>query len=176
MSARTGWPSVSYLRLDERASWIFAAAIRVARRTLNTNSRIQRRCSRFFYNLLTAPRTVSNTYAQVAPGAIVCKSRATHRALITCKCHVTGHLVRRDSSVIKFDRVEIAFIWALFYWLNHLTDEGGEETGVPAENPWRRASEKVRGGPSLRPTSMLLGRSAVSQHRKELCAQTLLHS
>ena len=44
------------------------------------------------------------------PGAIVCKSRATHRALIMCKCHVTCHLVRRDSSAIKFDRVEIAFI------------------------------------------------------------------
>ena len=52
-------------------------------------------------------------------GAIVCKSCATHRALITCKCHVTCHLVRRDSSAIKFDRVEITFIWALFYWLNH---------------------------------------------------------
>ena len=24
-----------------------------------------------------------------------------------------------------------------------LTDEGGEETGVPGENPWRRASENV---------------------------------
>ena len=38
----------------------------------------------FFYNLLTVTRTVSNTYAQVALGAIVYKSRATHRALITC--------------------------------------------------------------------------------------------
>ena len=44
------------------------------------------------------------------PGAIVCKSRATHQALIRCKCHVTCHLVQRDSSAIKFDRVEIAFI------------------------------------------------------------------
>ena len=44
------------------------------------------------------------------PGAIVCKLRATHRALITCKCHVTCHLVRKDSSAIKSDRVEIAFI------------------------------------------------------------------
>ena len=49
----------------------------------------------------------------------------------------------RDSSAIKFDRVEIAFIWALFCWLNHETDEGGEETGVPGENPWRRASENA---------------------------------
>ena len=33
---------------------------------------------------MTAPRIVSDTHAQVAPGAIVCKSLATHRALITC--------------------------------------------------------------------------------------------
>ena len=39
--------------------------------------------------------------------------------------------------------VETAFIWALFYWLNHYTDEGGEETRVPGENPWRRASENA---------------------------------
>ena len=44
------------------------------------------------------------------PGAIVCKSRVTHRGLITCKSHVTCHFVRRDSSAIKFDRVKIAFI------------------------------------------------------------------
>ena len=31
----------------------------------------------------------------------------------------TCHMVQRDSSAIKFDRVEIAFILALFYWLNH---------------------------------------------------------
>ena len=46
-------------------------------------------------------------------------------------CHVVG----RDSSAVKFDRVEIAFILALFYWLKPLTDDGGEETGVPGENP-----------------------------------------
>ena len=45
------------------------------------------------------------------------------------------HLVRRESSSITFDRVEIAFILALFYWLKPLTDEGGEETGEPGENP-----------------------------------------
>ena len=77
------------------------------------------------------------------PGAIVCKSRATHRALITCKCHVTCQVVRRDSSAIKLDRVEIAFIWALFYWLNHYTNGGGEKTGVPGENPWWWASENA---------------------------------
>ena len=33
--------------------------------------------------------------------------------------HAVCHLVQRDSSAIKFDRVWIAFIIALFYWLNH---------------------------------------------------------
>ena len=71
---------------------------------------------------LQSPHCAANCLQHVrssGPGAIVCKSRATHRALITCKCHVTCHLIRRDSSAIKFDRVEIAFILALFYWLNH---------------------------------------------------------
>ena len=95
---------------------------------------------------LQSPHSVANWLQHLCssgPGATVCKSRATHWALITCKCHVTCHLVRMDSSAIKFDRVEIAFIWALFYWLNHYTGEGGEETGVPWENSWRRASENA---------------------------------
>ena len=51
-------------------------------------------------------------------------------------CHVVG----RDSSAFKFDRVEIAFILAFFHWL---TDEGGEETGLPGENPRQLASENA---------------------------------
>ena len=73
-------------------------------------------------DFLQSPHSAANCLQHArssGPGAIVCKSRATHRALITCKCHVTCHLVRRDSSAIKFDRVEITFIWALFYWLSH---------------------------------------------------------
>ena len=73
-------------------------------------------------DFLQSPHSAANRLQHVrssGPGATVCKSRATHRALITCKCHVTCHLVRRDSSAVKFDRVSIAFIWALFYWLNH---------------------------------------------------------
>ena len=86
------------------------------------------------WDFLQSPHSAMNCLQHARSsglGAIVCKSRATHPALVTRKCHV------------KFDRVEIAFIWALFYWLNHLTDEGGEETGVPRENPWRRASENA---------------------------------
>ena len=95
-------------------------------------------------DVLQFPHSAVNCLQHVrssGPGATVCKSRATHPALITCKCHVTCHLVRRDSSAIKFDRVEIAFIWALFYCLNHETDEGWS---TPA--------------PSLRYTRMLLWR------------------
>ena len=68
-------------------------------------------------DFLQSPHSAANCLQHArssGPGAIVCKSRATHRTLITCKCHVTCHLVRRDSSDIKFDRVEIAFIWAYF--------------------------------------------------------------
>ena len=49
--------------------------------------------------------------------------------------HVVCHVTRRDSSVIKFNRVETAFILALVYNLKSITNEGGEETGVPRENP-----------------------------------------
>ena len=54
---------------------------------------------------LQSPHSAANCLQHArssGPGTIVCKSRAT--------CHVTCHLVRRDSSAIKFDRVEIAFI------------------------------------------------------------------
>ena len=61
-------------------------------------------------DFLRSPHSAANCLQHSGPGATVCKSQATHRALITCKCHVTCHLVRRDSSAIKFDRVEIAFI------------------------------------------------------------------
>ena len=56
----------------------------------NDNNRIQRRSSRFF---LQSPRCAANCLHHVhssGPGTIVCKSRATHRALITCNlsCYV----------------------------------------------------------------------------------------
>ena len=75
-----------------------------------------------FRDFLQSPHSAVNCLQHIrssGPGAIMCKLRATHRAFITCKLPVTCHLVRRDSSAIKFDRVEIAFIWGLFYWLNH---------------------------------------------------------
>ena len=73
-------------------------------------------------DFLQSPHSAANCLQHAhssGPGATACKLCATHRAHITCKCPVTCHLVRRDSSAIKFDRDEIAFIWALFYWLKH---------------------------------------------------------
>ena len=77
----------------------------------NNNNRIQRRYSRFF-TISSQRRELSPTRTLKWPGRnrveITCN--ATHLALFTCNCHVTCHLVRSDSSAIKFDRVEIAFI------------------------------------------------------------------
>ena len=56
-------------------------------------------------DFLQSPHSVANCLQHVCsngPGTTVCKSHATHRALITCKCHVTCHLVQRDSSAIMF--------------------------------------------------------------------------
>ena len=47
-------------------------------------------------DLLQSPHSDANCLQHVrssGPGTTVCKSRATHRALIMCKCHVTCHLV-----------------------------------------------------------------------------------
>ena len=98
----------------------------------NNNNRTERRNSWFLQSPHCAAINCLQHVRSSGSGAIVCKSRATHRALITCNLQCT-------TLAIKYDRVEIAFIWALFYWLKPLTDEGGEETGVPGENLWRRA-------------------------------------
>ena len=56
--------------------------------------------------------------------------RATHQALI---CSVPLGMKRQFS--INFDRHEIAFILAFILLAEPLTNEGGEKTGVPRENP-----------------------------------------
>ena len=88
-----------------------------------------------FYNLLTEPQTVSNTYAQVAQ----VQSCANHVQHIECLSHaawhVTCHVVRIDSSAIKFDRVEIAFIWAWLYWLKHSPMKEGRKPEYPDKIP-----------------------------------------
>ena len=81
-------------------------------------------------DFLQSPHCAANCLQHVRSsglGAIVCKARANTSSAYHVQ-PAACHLVRRDSSAIKFDRVEIAFILPLFYWLKPLTDEGGEET------------------------------------------------
>ena len=96
----------------------------------------------FFNNLLTAPWTVSNTYAQVA-WAQSCANHVQHiERLSRATCRDTCHVVQRDSSAITFEslnRIYLSFILLA----EPLTDEEGEETGVPRENPWWRVSENA---------------------------------
>ena len=71
----------------------------------NNNNRIERRKSRFFwYSLLTASQTDSNTHTLKRPGhncvQIMCITLSTHHVQ-----HAMCHAVRRDSSATKFDRV-----------------------------------------------------------------------
>ena len=84
-----------------------AEMARLTRVWKSNNNSNQIRNSRFFffYSLLTAPRTVSNTYAQVAR-AQSCANHLQHvDRLSRATCRVTCHVVRRDISPIKFDRV-----------------------------------------------------------------------
>ena len=95
-----------------------------------------------FYNLLTAPLTVCNKHVgSSGQGAIVCKSRAIHPALFTC--NISCRVVRRDSSAIKSDKSLNRIHFDFVLLAEPLTDEGGEEIGVPGENPRRRASENA---------------------------------
>ena len=64
------------------------------------------RNSRFFQQSATCAASC----LRQAQCAVVCKSRATHRALITC------HMVRWGSSVINFDRIEITFTIFFLYF------------------------------------------------------------
>ena len=53
------------------------------------------------------------------PVQIMCNTLSTYHMQHVC------HLARRDSSAIKFDRVEITSMLALSSWLKPLTNEGG---------------------------------------------------
>ena len=81
--------------------------------------------------------SVTNRYRyRYTPADIHCHLSQTGDRYTPADTH--SHLSQRDdrySSAIKFGRVEITFILALFYWLKQLIDEGWEETRVPEENP-----------------------------------------
>ena len=94
---------------------------------------IERRSSRVVA-ITSLRRELSPTRTVKRPGRnrvqITCNTpSAYHMQPAVC------HVVRRDSSASKFDRAEIAFMLALFYWLKQLTEEGGEETECPKKTP-----------------------------------------
>ena len=120
-------------------------------------------------DLLQSPFCAANCHQHMrtnGQGAIMCKSRATHRARITCSMPV-----RRDNSDNNFVGAEIAGFFCLFvllllfcfvlfclfvvvFWLLLLfvfclficlaeTDEGGKDTGVPEETPRRLAPKSA---------------------------------
>ena len=82
---------------------------------------------RDFYNLLTAPQTVSNTYAQVAQGVIVCNSRATHRVLTA---YISRYVLR-----ICF---RIKLVLLVYAWMTPVRlGVGGKEGGGWGGLMWR---------------------------------------
>ena len=81
------------------------------------------RAIRDFFTISSLSRELSPTRTLKWPGRsrvqITCNtSGASHVQRVVC------HVVRRDSSTIKFDRVDITFILVEFYWLKRFTDEG----------------------------------------------------
>ena len=113
MVVKVGWGSrakVTYSKSNSRSS---SSSMNETTTTTTTTTTIIIAFKGAIRDFLQFSHSAANCLQHVrssGPGATVCKSRATHRALITCKCHVMCHLVRRDTSAIKFDRVEIAFI------------------------------------------------------------------
>ena len=89
-----------------------------------------------FDNLLTAPQTVSNTYDPVAQ-AQSCANHVQHiKRLSQATCHATYQLLSLTEFKSRF------FELYLIGWTIKLMEEG-DETRVPAENPWRWASENA---------------------------------
>ena len=108
----------------------FALSKKVYLDSYYNNNRIDRSNSRFSQSPHCATNCLQHVRSR-GPGAIVCKSCATHRALITCN-RQCATWVRRDSSAIKSDRVEIAFIVM-----------GGGNQSTRRNPPRRRASENA---------------------------------
>ena len=97
-------------------------------------------------DLLQSPHCTANCLQHIPSsslGVIVCKSRATHWALITC--NMSCYMPRGTKGQLSY---KVWQSWNRIYSSFILSAEtinrsrgGGEETGVPGENPWRQASE-----------------------------------
>ena len=97
-------------------------------------------------DLWQSPHCTANCHQHVhssGPGAIVYKSFAAHRSLITYNISC-GTWYEGTAQVFKFWQSWNRIYFCFILLAEPLTDnhEGGEKTGVPGENPWRQASEK----------------------------------
>ena len=83
----------------------------------DNNNSIKRRDSRYFI-ISSLRHHLSQKSTFKWPGRysvqIMCNASSAYDMQ-----HIVCHVVQRDSSAIKFDRVEITFAFALFYWLNY---------------------------------------------------------
>ena len=76
--------------------------------TTTTTNHIYRRKSRFF--TISSLRREPSPRTPKWPGRDACANHVQHTERLSRATCDTFHVVRRDSSAIKFDRVEIAFI------------------------------------------------------------------
>ena len=86
----------------------------------NNNDRIERRDSRFLQSPHCAANCLTTRTLKWLGRNVVQITYKTSSANHVC------HVVQRDSSAIKFDRVEISPILVFFTWLTPLNDDGGE--------------------------------------------------
>ena len=101
----------------------------------NDSNCVQRRNLRFF-TISSLRSEPSPTHTLKWPRAQSCANYVQHIERSPCAtCRVMCHVVRRDSSAVKYDRVEIAFIWVLFYWLNHQPMKEGRKPEFPEKTP-----------------------------------------
>ena len=106
------------------------------------NNRIERRKPRFFFffTISSLRRELSPTRTLKWPERnrvqITCNTSCAYHAQMQCATWYEGTAQLLCRTELKSHLLEL-----YLYWPKPLTDEGGEETGVPRENSRRRASE-----------------------------------
>ena len=105
-------------------------------------TRVERRNSSFFFIFTISslrrelpPPPPSHHVLSSGHGAIVCKSRATHGALITC--NMCSTLYEEPVQYLSF---RSDFLLGSLYRLKPFTEEGGEETGLPGKMNFRKSA------------------------------------
>ena len=129
--------------VDLYTCWGFSSSYRLTCSISNNNNHIQR-CNSRFFTISPLCRELSPTRTLMWPGRIRVQIMCnTSSAYLVQHVMLNATWYEGTAQLLNLTELEIVFILALFYWLDHWSDEGGEETGVPGENPWRWASDNV---------------------------------